>query len=152
MKLAYTLTDETLVVGFWPAEGICFKAELLVDKPSGIYDLVDNVYNDDFKPKDGGFYPSRAFFFFLVYVVVHRLKGAIVARKNERAGYVLSGRPPRAIRNNEYYGNQFELDQEGAHKHFYLKFLSNAEYLKLAKRCYGWTYDDHGSSFRMMNE
>ena len=151
MQLAYTLAAETLRVGFWPAEGQFFSAKL-ERLPSGIYDLVDNVYNDDFQPKDGGFYPSRAFFFFLVYVVVHRLKGAIVARKNERAGYVLSGRPPRAIRNNEYYGNQFELDQEGAHKHFYLKFLSNAEYLELAERCYGWTYDDHGSSFRMMNE
>lgn len=153
MRLAYTLSKEALAIGFWPAKNHFFEARLeRSPQDSTVYDLVLNRYDDRLSPKDDAYHPSRAFFFFLVYIVVHRLKGTIVAIKNERAGYVLAGRPPRAVRNKEYYGHAFRLDREGAHKHLYIESMSNKEYLALAKRCYGWTYDDWGGSFRMMNE
>jgi hypothetical protein len=141
-NVEYALGPLRLEVLYKPQPGVLYVAELK-RLPDNVYDLV--VLIECEKPPPAGD-PKRAFYFFIVYIVVHQLSGRLVAKECPALGLALI-REGRAVYNDSFYGNNFRLEE--GDQDYYVRLVSNSEYLQMAERSYGWTRQS-GYGFRGM--
>ena len=150
----FEAADEDVRIWFVPAPEThadkIFFARLVRLPEDRRFDLVESEYDDQFEALDGAFHPSRAFFFLMTFIVVHCLHGVVVAISNPRLGYPLTGRPPRIVRNNVFYGHCFVPPAN--FDSFSLRFMPQKEYLKLAHDAFKWTVNGPGFPFRGMDQ